>query len=222
MGDSFGKLFRKTTWGESHGPGVGVVIDGCPSGLSLNEEDFQYELDRRKPGQSKITTQRKESDIAKILSGVFEGRTTGASISVMVSNEDAKPHAYEHLKELFRPRHADFTYEKKYGLRDWRGGGRASARETIGRVAAGTIAKKLLLHWENIQTIAWVEQINDIKSSVDKKTVGVKQIEASIVRCPDAEASDAMIVRINQARKSGDSVGAVSYTHLTLPTICSV
>ena len=136
MGNSFGKIFRITTWGESHGAGVGVVIDGCRSGLSLNEDDFKYELDRRKPGQSKITTQRKESDIARILSGVFEGRTTGASISIMVSNKDAKPHAYEHLKELYRPSHADFTYEKKYGLRDWRGGGRASARETIGRGAA--------------------------------------------------------------------------------------
>ena len=209
MGDSFGRIFRITTWGESHGAGVGVVIDGCPSGLTLNEEDFQYELDRRRPGQSKITTQRKESDIARILSGVFEGRTTGSSISVMVSNEDAKPHAYDHLKELYRPSHADFTYEKKYGLRDWRGGGRASARETVGRVASGTIAKKLLLHWENIQTIAWVEQIHDIKSSVDKKTIGVKQIEASIVRCPDSEASDAMIERIHQARKSGDSVGGI-------------
>ena len=209
MGDSFGKIFRITTWGESHGAGVGVVIDGCPSGLPLNEEDFQYELDRRRPGQSKITTQRKESDIARILSGVFEGRTTGTSISVMVSNEDAKPHAYDHLKELYRPSHADFTYEKKFGLRDWKGGGRASARETVGRVAAGTIAKKLLRHWKNIQTIAWVEQIHDIKSSVDKKTVGVKQIEASIVRCPDSEASDAMIERIHQARKSGDSVGGI-------------
>ena len=209
MGDSFGKIFRITTWGESHGAGVGVVIDGCPSGLPLNVEDFQYELDRRRPGQSKITTQRKESDIARILSGVFEGRTTGTSISVMVSNEDAKPHAYDHLKELYRPSHADFTYEKKFGLRDWRGGGRASARETVGRVAAGTIAKKLLRHWKNIQTIAWVEQIHDIKSSVDKKTVGVKQIEASIVRCPDSEASDAMIERIHQARKSGDSVGGI-------------
>ena len=209
MGDSFGKIFRITTWGESHGGGVGVVIDGCPSGLPIDEEDFQYELDRRKPGQSKITTQRKESDRAKILSGVFEGLTTGASISVMVSNQDAKPHAYEHLKELYRPSHADFTYEKKYGFRDWRGGGRASARETVGRVAAGTIAKKLLLHWGKIQTIAWVEQIHNIKSKVDKKTVKVKQIEASIVRCPDSEASDAMIERIHEARKSGDSVGGI-------------
>ena len=154
--NSIGKLFSFSTWGESHGKAIGCVIDGVPSNIALSEKDIQPYLDRRKPGQSKITTQRKESDTARILSGVFEGRTTGASISVMVSNEDAKPHAYEHLKELYRPSHADFTYEKKYGLRDWRGGGRASARETIGRVAAGTIAKKLLLHWGNIQTIAWV------------------------------------------------------------------
>ena len=209
MGDSFGNLFRITTWGESHGAGVGVVIDGCPSGLPLNEEDFQNELDKRKPGQSKITTQRKERDIARILSGVFEGRTTGTAISVMVTNEDAKPHAYDHLKELYRPSHADFTYDKKYGFRDWKGGGRASARETIGRVAAGAIAKKLLHHWNNIRTIAWVEQIHDINSSVDKKTVEEKQIEASIVRCPDKDASEAMIERIHEVRKSGDSVGGI-------------
>ncbi len=189
--------------------GVGVVIDGCPSGLPLNEEDFQNELDKRKPGQSKITTQRKERDIARILSGVFEGRTTGTAISVMVTNEDAKPHAYDHLKELYRPSHADFTYDKKYGFRDWKGGGRASARETIGRVAAGAIAKKLLHHWNNIRTIAWVEQIHDINSSVDKKTVEEKQIEASIVRCPDKDASEAMIERIHEVRKSGDSVGGI-------------
>jgi chorismate synthase len=207
MGDSFGNLFRITTWGESHG--AGVVIDGCPSGLPLNEEDFQNELDKRKPGQSKITTQRKERDIARILSGVFEGRTTGTAISVMVTNEDAKPHAYDHLKELYRPSHADFTYDKKYGFRDWKGGGRASARETIGRVAAGAIAKKLLHHWNNIRTIAWVEQIHDINSSVDKKTVEEKQIEASIVRCPDKDASEAMIERIHEVRKSGDSVGGI-------------
>nr|MCS5545543.1 chorismate synthase [SAR324 cluster bacterium] len=142
MGDTFGLLFRITTWGESHGSGVGVVVDGCPSGLQLSEGDLQYELDRRRPGQSKITTQRKESDSVRILSGVFEGCTTGTAISLMVPNEDAKPHAYDHLKDLYRPSHADYTFDRKYGFRDWMGGGRSSARETIGRVAAGAIAKK--------------------------------------------------------------------------------
>ena len=209
MGDSFGQLFRITTWGESHGGGVGVVIDGCPSGLPLSEDDLQYELDRRRPGQSKITTQRKESDTAKILSGVFEGRTTGTAISVMVSNEDAKSHAYDHLKDLYRPSHADFTYDQKFGFRDWMGGGRSSARETVGRVAAGVIAKKLLYNWSQIQTLAWVEQIHEIKASVDKKTVDKKQIEASIVRCPDPETSTDMIEFIHKVRKSGDSVGGI-------------
>ena len=209
MGDSFGHLFRITTWGESHGGGVGVVIDGCPSGLQLSEDDLQYELDRRRPGQSKITTQRKESDTARILSGVFEGRTTGTAISVMVLNEDAKSHAYEHLKDLYRPSHADFTFDKKYGFRDWMGGGRSSARETVGRVAAGAIAKKLLQQWNNIQTIAWVEQIHEIKSSVDKESISEQKIEASIVRCPDPEASESMIARIHEVRKSGDSVGGI-------------
>ena len=209
MGDSFGQLFRITTWGESHGGGVGVVIDGCPSGLPLSEDDLQYELDRRRPGQSKITTQRKESDTAKILSGVFEGRTTGTAISVMVSNEDAKSHAYDHLKDLYRPSHADFTYDQKFGFRDWMGGGRSSARETVGRVAAGAIAKKLLFNWSQIQTLAWVEQIHEIKASVDKKSVDKKQIEASIVRCPDPETSTEMIEFIHKVRKSGDSVGGI-------------
>ncbi len=209
MGDSFGQLFRITTWGESHGGGVGVVIDGCPSGLPLSEDDLQYELDRRRPGQSKITTQRKESDTARILSGVFEGRTTGTAISVMVSNEDAKSHAYDHLKDLYRPSHADFTYDQKFGFRDWMGGGRSSARETVGRVAAGAIAKKLLFNWSQIQTLAWVEQIHEIKASVDKKSVDKKQIEASIVRCPDPETSTEMIEFIHKVRKSGDSVGGI-------------
>ena len=209
MGDTFGLLFRITTWGESHGSGVGVVIDGCPSGLQLSEGDLQDELDRRRPGQSKITTQRKESDSVRILSGVFEGCTTGTAISLMVSNEDAKPHAYDHLKDLYRPSHADYTFDRKYGFRDWMGGGRSSARETIGRVAAGAIAKKLLQHWEKIKTMAWVEQIHDIKSSVDKQSVSKKRIEASLVRCPDPEASEAMIARIHEVRKSGDSVGGI-------------
>ena len=164
MGDSFGHLFRITTWGESHGGGVGVVIDGCPAGLEISESEIQYELDRRRPGQSKITTQRKESDSARILSGIFEGKTTGTAISIMVENQDARPQAYEHLKDLYRPSHADYTYEAKYGFRNWMGGGRASARETIGRVAAGALAKKLLKQWNGTQTLAWVEQIHDLKA----------------------------------------------------------
>ena len=154
MGDSFGHTFRITTWGESHGGGVGVVIDGCPAGLEINLEDIQGELDRRKPGQSKITTQRKESDTAKILSGIFEGKTTGTAISIMVDNQDARPQAYDHLKEIYRPSHADFTYDQKFGFRNWQGGGRASARETIGRVAAGAIARKLLQQLGGIETLA--------------------------------------------------------------------
>ena len=209
MGDSLGQLFRITTWGESHGGGVGVVVDGCPSGLDLSEKDIQFELDRRRPGQSKITTQRKESDEAKILSGVFEGYTTGTAISIMVSNEDARPNAYEHLRDVYRPSHADYSYEKKFGLRDWKGGGRSSARETIARVAAGAIAKKLLLYWGNIQTIAWVEQIHEIKSKVDKNSINFEKVESSIVRCPDSKASDAMVKLILKVRKSGDSVGGI-------------
>ena len=209
MGDSLGQLFRITTWGESHGGGVGVVVDGCPSGLDLSEKDIQFELDRRRPGQSKITTQRKESDEAKILSGVFEGYTTGTAISIMVSNQDARPNAYEHLRDVYRPSHADYSYEKKFGLRDWKGGGRSSARETIARVAAGAIAKKLLLYWGNIQTIAWVEQIHEIKSKVDKNSINFKKVESSIVRCPDSKASDAMVKLILKVRKSGDSVGGI-------------
>ena len=209
MGDSFGHLFRITTWGESHGGGVGVVIDGCPAGLEISEAEIQYELDRRRPGQSKITTQRKESDSARILSGTFEGKTTGTAISIMVENQDARPHAYDHLKDLYRPSHADYTYESKYGIRNWMGGGRASARETIGRVAAGALAKKLLKHWSGTQTLAWVEQIHTLRADIDPSTVTEEQIEQSIVRCPDPEASKAMEQRILEVRKKGDSVGGI-------------
>jgi chorismate synthase len=209
MGDSFGHTFRITTWGESHGGGVGVVIDGCPAGLHIDVEDIQGELDRRKPGQSRITTQRKELDTAKILSGIFEGQTTGTAISIMVDNEDARPQAYDHLKEIYRPSHADFTYDKKYGFRNWQGGGRASARETIGRVAAGAIARKLLHQLGGIETLAWVEQIHDFRTRVDPLSVTLEQIEVSMVRCPDPDTSDQMIACIDAARKSGDSVGGL-------------
>jgi len=209
MGDSFGHLFRITTWGESHGGGVGVIIDGCPAGLEISEAEIQYELDRRRPGQSKITTQRKESDSARILSGTFEGKTTGTAISIMVENQDARPQAYDHLKDLYRPSHADYTYEAKYGIRNWMGGGRASARETIGRVAAGALAKKLLEYWNGTQTLAWVEQIHTLRADIDPSMVTEETIEQSIVRCPDPEASKAMEQRILDVRKKGDSVGGI-------------
>jgi len=185
------------------------VIDGCPAGLEISEAEIQYELDRRRPGQSKITTQRKESDSARILSGTFEGKTTGTAISIMVENQDARPQAYDHLKDLYRPSHADYTYEAKYGIRNWMGGGRASARETIGRVAAGALAKKLLKHWNGTQTLAWVEQIHTLRADINPSTVTEEQIEQSIVRCPNPEASKAMEQRILDVRKKGDSVGGI-------------
>ena len=209
MGDSFGQLFRITTWGESHGGGVGVVVDGCPAGLDLTEADIQEQLDRRRPGQSAITTQRKEGDVAKILSGVFDGKTTGTAISIAVPNTDQRPEAYDEMKDLFRPSHADYTYEAKYGTRAWPGGGRASARETIGRVAAGAIARKLLRQRFGVKTLAWVAQVHEVRSEVDPATVTEAQIEANIVRCPDPHAAERMITRIEEARKAGDSVGGI-------------
>ncbi|MBI3992403.1 MAG: chorismate synthase [Candidatus Lambdaproteobacteria bacterium] len=209
MGDSFGQVFRITTWGESHGGGVGVVIDGCPAGLELDVADIQAELDRRRPGQSSITTQRKEADTAHVLSGVFEGRTMGTAISIMVWNEDARPAAYDHLKDVYRPSHADFTYERKYGMRDWQGGGRSSARETVGRVAGGAVARKLLATLAGIETLAWVSRVHHIVAHIEPADVTARAVEANIVRCPDALAAQAMIERVEQARKAGDSVGGV-------------
>ena len=209
MGDSFGTVFRITTWGESHGGGVGVVVDGCPAGIPLDAADIQHELDRRRPGQSHITTQRKEADRARILSGVFEGRTLGTAISIVVDNEDARPNAYDEFRDAFRPSHADYTYEAKYGLRNWQGGGRASARETIGRVAAGAIAAKLLRTGFGIQTLAWVSQVHEERAEIDPVAVTPEAIEANIVRCPDPRAAGRMIERIEAARKAGDSVGGV-------------
>jgi chorismate synthase len=208
MGSSFGQLFRITTWGESHGGGVGVVIDGCPPRLELSEQDIQRELDRRRPGQSTIVTQRDEPDRCQILSGVFEGRTLGTPISVLVMNKDAQPEAYSEMKSAFRPSHADFTYEAKYGIRNWQGGGRASARETIGRVAAGAIARKVMraLH-PNFEVIAYVTQIYDITTAVDPASVTPEQVEANMVRCPDSQAADKMLEAIEKARMEGDSLG---------------
>src|SRR3954447_9213148 len=186
MGNTFGQLFRITTWGESHGGGVGVVVDGCPPRLELSEADIQPDLDRRRPGQSKIVTPRKESDTVQILSGVFEGKTLGTPISMWVKNEDARSEAYAEMATKFRPSHADYTYVAKYGIRNWQGGGRTSARETIGRVAAGAIARKILRERHGVEVLAYVKQVQKISCDVSPETVKVKDIEANIVRCPDA------------------------------------
>ena len=207
MGNSFGSLFKISTWGESHGGGVGVVIDGCPSMLPLDETDIQSDLDRRRPGQSKITTQRDETDSAEILSGVFEGKTLGTPIAILVRNEDARPDAYEHLKNTYRPSHADFTYDAKYGVRNWQGGGRSSARETIGRVAAGAVARKLLAESTDMEVLAWVSQIHEIRADVNTEAVSFDDIESQITRCPDSDASEAMVSAITEAKKAGDSLG---------------
>jgi chorismate synthase len=211
MPNSFGKLFRVTTWGESHGAAVGVVIDGCPPGLALAGADIQPELDRRRPGQSDITSPRKEQDIVEILSGVFEGKTTGAPISMMVRNSDARPGAYDEMKSKFRPSHADFTYQAKYGLRDHRGGGRSSARETVGRVAAGAVARKILSLAGGVEIRAYVTQVHDIElpSGGREAFPTLAEVDATPVRCPDPATAAAMIARIEEARAQGDSVGGV-------------
>ena len=210
MGNFFGRLFRITTWGESHGGGVGVVIDGCPPRLELSEADIQAELDRRRPGQSAITTQRQEPDRCQILSGVFEGRTLGTPISILVMNKDARPEDYAETAQTFRPSHADFTYQAKYGIRNWQGGGRASARETIGRVAAGVVARKVLLNFHpRFEAIAYVTHVYDRAATIDPATVTREQVEANAVRCPDAKMAAQMMEAIEQAREEGDSLGGV-------------
>jgi chorismate synthase len=209
MANTLGHLFRITTWGESHGGGVGVVIDGCPARLELTEKDIQPDLDRRRPGQSKIVTPRQESDIVEILSGTFEGKTLGTPISMWVRNKDARPAAYEEMATKFRPSHADYTYQAKYGIRNWQGGGRTSARETIGRVAAGAVAKKILKQKFGVEVLAYVKQTQKIVATVDPEKVTLKQIEANIVRCPDEAAAAKMIRLIERIRKAGDSVGGI-------------
>src|SRR5688572_24804972 len=186
MGNTFGHLFRITTWGESHGGGVGVVVDGCPPRIELSEADIQPDLDRRRPGQSRIVTPRKEPDRVQILSGVFEGKTLGTPISMWVRNEDARPEAYTEMARKFRPSHADYTYQAKFGIRNWQGGGRTSARETIGRVAAGAIAKKILRQRYDVEVLAYVKQVRDLVARVDPERVKFKDVESNIVRCPDA------------------------------------
>jgi len=207
--NTFGHLFRITTWGESHGGAIGVVIDGCPPRLKIDIEVIQAELDRRRPGQSHLTTSRQEGDEVQILSGVFEGQSLGTPISMLVWNKDAKPSAYEHLKDVYRPSHADFTYQQKYGIRNWQGGGRASARETIGRVAAGAIAKQILREQEGTEILAYVKQIHTIIADVDSDTVTLDEIESSLVRCPDATTSEQMAEHIDQVRRDGDSLGGI-------------
>jgi chorismate synthase len=209
MGNSFGNLFRITTWGESHGGGVGVVIDGCPPRLPLAESDIQPDLDRRRPGQSSIVTPRQEADKVQILSGTFEGKTIGTPISMLVKNEDARPAAYSEMASKFRPSHADYTYQAKFGIRNWQGGGRTSARETIGRVAAGAVAKKILREQFGVVILAYVKQVQRIAAQVDFGAVTFKQIESNIVRCPDQEAAKKMIRLIEKMRRAGDSVGGV-------------
>ncbi|HNP94934.1 MAG TPA: chorismate synthase [Cyclobacteriaceae bacterium] len=205
--NSYGKLFRITTFGESHGPAIGVVIDGCPAGLEIDEAYIQAELDRRKPGQSKITTQRKESDTFKILSGVFEGKTTGTPIAIVIENEDQRSKDYSHIAESFRPSHADFTYEQKYGTRDYRGGGRSSARETAARVAAGAIAK-LLLKKHSVEIHAFVSQVGDISAPHYTK-MDLSKTEENIVRCPDPGTANQMIELIDEVRKDQDTIGGL-------------
>lgn len=209
MGNSFGHLFRITTWGESHGGGVGVVIDGCPPGLPLTEADIQPDLDRRRPGQSSIVSPRKEPDTVQILSGTFEGKTLGTPICMWVRNQDARPEAYVEMATKFRPSHADYTYLAKFGIRAWPGGGRTSARETIGRVAAGAVAKKLLRERYNVEVLAYVKQVQRIAASVDPETVRARDIEANIVRCPNAAVARRMIQLIERARRAGDTVGGI-------------
>jgi len=208
-GNSFGQLFRITTFGESHGGAVGVVLDGCPPGIEISEEEIQKELDRRKPGQSKITTPRKEADRIKILSGYFEGKTTGTPMLLIAYNEEYESDDYLELKEAYRPSHADFTYEAKYGFRDWRGSGRASARETLARVAAAAIAKKYLKEKLGIEILSYVDQVGDIKANADYEKVTQKDIEANIIRCPDQKAAEEMIALVEKVKAEGDSVGGV-------------
>lgn len=209
MSSHFGSVFRIATFGESHGGGVGVVVDGCPPRLALDVADIQRDLDRRRPGQSRLTTPRQEADRVEILSGLFEGRTLGTPIALLVRNEDARPSAYEHMKDVYRPSHADYTTEAKYGIRNWQGGGRASARETVGRVAAGAIARKLLRDAAGVEVVAWVQRVHEVEAKVDGDSVTLAAVEASPVRCPDPAAARQMIDAIDAARERGDSLGGV-------------
>lgn len=207
VANSFGKLFTISTWGESHGPSVGVVIDGCPPRLPLTAAEIQAELDRRRPGQSDITTPRQEEDRVEFLSGLFEGHTTGQPLAMLVRNADARPEAYAEMKEKFRPSHADFTYQAKFGIRDHRGGGRSSARETIGRVAAGAVARKILAQAAGIEIRAFVTRIHQVAAPWLDHFPTLAEVEANAVRCPHGPTAEKMIECIKQVRSEGDSVG---------------
>lgn len=208
-GNSFGQLFKITTCGESHGGAVGVIIDGCPPGIEISGAEIQVDLDRRKPGQSALTTPRKEQDIIHILSGVFEGKTTGTPILLLAYNADMRPEDYSELKNVYRPSHADFTYLMKYGLRDFRGSGRASARETLARVAAGSIAKKYLKQQLNIEILSFVEQVGSIRTSIAHEEVTLAAIESNPARCPDPKIAPSMIELIETVKNEGDSIGGI-------------
>jgi chorismate synthase len=209
VSNTFGHLFRVTTFGESHGPAVGVVVDGCPPRLPLAAAEIQADLDRRRPGQSDITTPRKEADMVEFLSGLFEGRTTGHPLAMLVRNTDARPEAYAEMRTAYRPSHADYTYQAKYGIRDHRGGGRSSARETIGRVAAGAIARRILALAHGAEIRAYVSQVRDIAMPPLRAFPSLRQVEASAVRCPHAATAAKMVASIKRARSAGDSLGGV-------------
>lgn len=206
MGNSIGTIFKLTTFGESHGKAIGGIIDGCPAGLEIDFEFVQKQLDRRKPGQSKLTTQRKESDKVEFLSGIFEGKTTGTSIGFIIKNEDAKSKDYSHIKDTFRPSHADFTYSKKYGLRDYRGGGRSSARETANWVVAGAIAQQILAK-VGVKVQAFVSAVGSVKLDKSYSELDLTSIESSVVRCPDSHFANRMIAEIEKIKKDGDTIG---------------
>ncbi len=209
-GNSFGQLFRITTAGESHGPANVVIVDGVPPGLELSEADLLPDLERRRPGQSKLVTQRKEPDHPQILSGVFEGRTTGTSIAILIASEDARSKDYSEIREKYRPGHADFTFDAKYGFRDYRGGGRSSARETSVRVAAAAIAKKLLAERYGVDIVGFVSQVGDVTAEIDPEAVTLEEVESNPVRCPDPVAAAAMEELIEEVRSQRDSIGGVS------------
>ena len=209
MGNTWGRLFRVTTWGESHGAALGAVVDGCPPRLPLSEADIQPDLDRRAPGQSHLVTQRKETDTVRILSGVFDGQTLGTPISLEMPNLDMRSGDYREVQEKYRPSHADYTYDAKYGVRDWRGGGRTSARETAGRVAAGAIARKLLAVRWDVTVVAWVSKVGALTVDCDVEKVTRAEVEATPIRCPDLAVAEKMIAAVEAARKDGDSLGGV-------------
>jgi chorismate synthase len=209
MGNTFGQLFRVTTWGESHGAAVGAVVDGCPPRLPLSEADLQPDLDRRRPGQSLLTSQRRETDTVRIVSGVFEGQTLGTPIGLSIPNEDMRPGDYREMREKYRPSHADYTYEAKYGVRDWRGGGRTSARETAGRVAGGAIARKLLAQRYGVEVVAWVAKVGRLLADADLEKVTRAEVDRTPIRCPDLAVAEQMMAAVEAVRKEGNSLGGI-------------